>query len=83
MVLVSLMDPQDNTSGPLLLLLMKWALSLHRTALALTGIKQVQPLDLQLSWGMTTSVIQDLVVPLMDKHSTVMTLCGMVLVVGL
>ena len=64
MVLVSLMDPQDNTSGPLLQLLMKWALTLQGTVLALTGIKQVWPLDLQLSWGMTTSVIQDLVVPL-------------------
>ena len=33
--------------------------------------------------GNDYSVIQDLVVPLIFKHSTVMTLCGMVLVVGL
>ena len=77
------MDPQDSTSGPLLQLLTKGGVALLITVLALTGIKQVQPLDLQLLWGMTTSVIQDLLVALIAKHSTVMTLCGMVLVVGL
>ena len=72
----------DNTSGPSLQLSMK-SLTPQRTVLALAGVKQVQPLDLQLSWGTTTSVIRDLVVALIYKPSTAMTLYGMVLVVGL
>ncbi len=83
MELVSLMEDQEIIFGLLLAPLMKPVLARSTTVPVLILIKQTVPQLLQHSWGMITSVIQQVKDDFKMASSMVMILCGMELDVGL